>query len=155
MTKLKIYRFSLLTSLFLLVFGTLFFLVLTAMNFADYAEVMDGVMYIIAFVVLLAFVGLEIGNTIVSFKKGSNFVKALAYDSDKEINKRGLFIFALLLVVSLGASIYMLFVILGYNIFFSALSKPVQYIAFMFFLTAFVDMTFILLYPPLVGTQEL
>ena len=88
--KLKIYRYSLLTCLVACCVLSSYFLVISINNIIDISkeDMMDGIMYILCFVLNLVFLGLEIFNTIYSFKTGSHFAKNLTYDEDNTFNKK-------------------------------------------------------------------
>ena len=144
--KLKNYRYSLLTLLASLFGASVFFFVKTIMLIPSINNVSDTIIFILSFLVLFAFIGLEFTNTIVSMKKGSTFVKPLAYDRDGSLNKRGLVIFSLMGIASLAAAIYSLFVVLDYPLYFAILAKPIQYLALSLFTLVFINMFYIDLY---------
>ncbi len=146
--KLKIYRTFLLAFLFSLAGLNVFFFAKTIMGYSSYESTSDFIIFMLVLLVMLAFIVLEIGNTFVSFKNGSTFIKALVYDKDEVLNKRGLIIYGTLALISLGVTIYLLLLILGNdNLYFAFIAKPMQYLAFLFFSTMLVDMCFVLIYP--------
>lgn len=144
--KLKIYRYSLLILLTSLFGASVFFFAKTIMLIPSINNVSDTIIFILSFLVLFAFIGLEFANTIVSTKKGSTFVKPLAYDRDGSLNKRGLVIFSLMGIAGLAAAIYSLFVVLDYPLYFAILAKPIQYLALSLFTLVFINMFYIDLY---------
>ena len=151
--KLKIYRISLFICLFLIAGLTIFAIVRSIILFSSIKNTADAVMYIVALFVLLAFIGLEIGNTFVSLKQGSTFAKALAFDNDGTLNKKGLVIFSLMGLACLAAVIYFLLLLCGLNLYFAFFAKPMQYVIFLVFLTGFINALFILLFP-LLGRED-
>ena len=148
--KLKVYRISLISCLVISFALTVFFLVLAIKNIIglEKEEMMDGIMYILCFVLNLAFLGLEIGNTIYSYKTGSNFIKNLTFNEDGSLNNKLIKILTILEVIVGAVIIYFAIIYKGDKTLpLSELTPLAKSVAITFFVTVFVDMTFILLFP--------
>ena len=151
--KLKLYRILLLTCLFALASLVIFFIVNTIVYFKTIENSTDGVMYIVSLFVLLAFLGLEIGNTFVSFKNGSTFAKAIAYNQDYSFNLTGVIIMSVAGFASLAGAIYTLLLILGLKLPLSTFDKQLLYVVFGTLMTMVVNSLFVLLFP-LLGKED-
>lgn len=150
--KLKIYRIALLAVLFLLFGLNLFFIVLTGIKFASATSIADNVLYMLALVVSLACVFLEIFNTFISFKNGSNFIRVLVYEKN-DLQKKALILAGAFLVVFLSFTIYAILLISGLDLPLSGLAKELLYMIVVFFSLITIDAIFILAYP-LVANQD-
>lgn len=154
--KLKVYRISLISCLVISFALTIFFLVLAIKNIigVDQDNMMDGIMYILCFVLNLAFLGLEIGNTIYSYKTGSNFVKNLTFNDDGSLNSKLLKVLSVLEVFVVIATIYLFVIYKGeINLPLSDLTQLSKSVAIVFFVTIFVNITFVLLFP-ILGKED-
>ena len=152
--KLKIYRIALLTVLFLLFGLNIFFIVLTGMRFANTDNISDNILFLLALLVSLACIFLEIFNTFVSLKNGSNFIRVLVYEKEKLV-KKGLYLAALFLVVFLGLTVYAILLLCGLQLPLSGLAKELLYMIVVFFSLITVDSIFILLYPLVADVDHL
>lgn len=120
--KLKIYRTLLLASLFIAVAANTFFLVMTVIDMIPAETKDDYIMFLICFLVAIAFSILEISNTFRSFKEGSSFVKPLMYDDDDSKNNKGIVIMSVIFIIGLAL---LVFGILGsFHIRIQGLSLP-------------------------------
>lgn len=154
--KLKVYRISLLSCLTISFALTVFFLVLAIKNIIgiEQENMMDGIMYILCFVLNLAFLGLEFGNTIYSYKTGSNFVKNLTFNEDGSLNSKLLKVLSVLEFFVCIITIYLFIIYKGEgNLPLSELTKLAKSVAIVFFVTIFVNITFVLLFP-LLGKED-
>lgn len=110
--KLKIYRTILLTLLFAVVLLTIG---LGVFSFIDLLkkpdDVLDNLVLLLCFVLLIAFIILEIVNTFLSFKTGSVFIKSLVFDDKNALNLPFLVILAIIGLFSIGGLVYALFII--------------------------------------------
>ena len=66
---------------------------------------------LLCFVLLIAFIILEIVNTFLSFKTGSVFIKSLVYDNKNSLNLPFLVILAIIGLFSIGGLVYALYII--------------------------------------------
>lgn len=154
--KLKVYRISLISCLAISFALTVFFLILAIKNVIgiDQEDMMDGIMYILCFVLNLAFLGLEISNTIYSYKTGSNFVKNLTFNDDGSLNSKLLKCLSVLDVIVVLILIYLLIIYKGENnLPLSELTQLAKSVAISFFVTVLVDITYILLFP-ILGKED-
>ncbi len=150
--KLKIYRIALLTTLFLLFGLNIFFIVLTSINFAHTENISDNILFLLTLLVSLACIFLEVFNTFVSFKNGSNFIRVLCYDKDALV-KRTLYLAGLFLFVFLGLTIYAILLLSGLELPLSGLARELLFMVVIFFSLISIDAIFILFYP-LVADQD-
>ena len=86
--KLKIYRISIIVMLLASIVFTSIYGVKTVINVISFnkEKLMDGIIYILCYIMLLMFTAMEIANTVVSFKNGSVYIKGLAYNDDNTVN---------------------------------------------------------------------
>lgn len=147
--KLKVYRISLLSGLIASLILDVFFLIKAILNIIniDQADLMDGVMYIICLSLLLIFIGLEIVNTILSFKNGSNYIIRLAYNNDQTLNRNLFYILGGLSVLSFFAIIYFSLIYVGVNLPLHQFAQEISSIIISFSTVFFIDSIFILLFP--------
>ncbi len=147
--KIKVYRYSLLISLLLILGLNIFFIVLASLNLAngDELSLFDNIMYIVCLVLSFAFIALQIYNTIHSFKTGSNFIKDLCYNEGQTLNDRFLKLLVLFAIIVFAIFIYSLLIYLDVNIPLINLDKPIKSIMLTFSLILEIDAIFILLYP--------
>ena len=141
--KLLIYRVSLLIALFGVLSGTIYSLVYTFQIAEKYEPKSDLVLFSICFVLLIIFVGLEIFNTIRSFKKGSNFIYPLVINKDESKNKPFLIIINCLLPLLIGILIYSSLIAAGFQISLSTLPFPLILMCINFFSLLIIDLIFI------------
>lgn len=144
--KLKIYRIALLTSLFLLFGLNMFFVVLTIMKMATTDNVSDNILFLLALFVASACIFLEIFNTFISFKNGSNFIRVLCYDKQTLV-KKTLVLAGIFLFVFLSLTVYTILLVSGLDLPLSGLANELLYMVIVFFATICVDAIFILFYP--------
>lgn len=155
--KLKIYRILLLSLLFLAILLTGYFLVLSIINIIgiDKLDLMDGIMYILCFVLNLAFLSLEVFNTFYSFKTGSHFAKNLSFNEDGSLNKKFLIILSFIDVFVVIALVYLGIIYDGkLDIALSSLPLLSKSVSFVFFVTVFINVTFTLLFP-ILGKEDI
>lgn len=147
--KLKIYRISLLSALIASLGLDIFFLIQAIQSImqVQQAELMDGIMYIICLILLLFFIGLEIVNTILSFKKGSMYIKNLTYNDDGSINRNLIYVLGGLSLVSLLVILYFILIYAGISLPLSNFAREIISIIISFFTIVFVDSIFIILFP--------
>ena len=150
--RLKIYRIALLITLFSLFFLNMFFVVLTIIKMTKTENISDSILFLLALFVSSACVFLEIFNTFVSFKNGSNFIRVLCYDKEvlvkKTLGLAGVFLF-----VFLGLLVYVILLLSGLNLPLSGLADELLYMTVVFFSLICVDAIFILFYP-LVASED-
>lgn len=155
--KLKIYRILLLGCLLSSIVLTSYFLVLSVINIIgiDKLDLLDGIMYILCFVLNLAFLCLEVYNTFYSFKTGSHFAKNLSYNEDGSLNTKFLVVLGFADVIVVAGIIYLSIIFKGeYDLLLSGLSTLSKAVSIVFLVTAFVNITFTLLFPVL-GKQDI
>ena len=150
--KLKIYRIALLVTLFLLFGLNIFFIVLTAINFAHTDNISDNILFTLTLLVSLACIFLEIFNTFVSMKNGSNFIRVLLYDRDVLV-KKSIYITIAFLVVFLGLTVYAILLLSGLDLPLSGLARELLYMIVIFFSLITVNSIFVLFYP-LVASED-
>lgn len=138
--KLLIYRISLITLLTILFGVGVSFLILNIMNIVKLGQIdFDHIIYILCFVLCLAFLGLEIFNTCLSFKTGSNFIKNLVYDDDLTLNKRFILLVRIGIILSLGIMIYSIIICFQDSLFLSNLDLGSKELIILFSSIIFVD----------------
>ena len=149
MNKLKTYRISLLISLFIAVITDLVFFSLLLVDFISNignVTIMDYVMYIICFVLLLAFNITEIVNTFISFKTGSNFIKFLGYDANGDKNTP-LFNFCVVATFFLLiGTIYLIIAKCNTSLPLGSMNENIKSFIICCFILAVVDLVFIYLF---------
>ena len=150
--KLKIFRIALLSSL-LLVFGlNIYFFAQTIIYVINSSDKSDSAIFIISIIVLTLFIGLQIFNTIVSFKKGSSFLVALDFEGEA-VNKKFVIGTSVALPIAIFVVIYFSLIVCGYSLPLSTLYLPVIYLIINLFVLVTVDCIFIIFYP-LVGRLD-
>ena len=149
--KLKIYRISLLSALSISAIITLIFGIISTINVTgfDSLKLTDGIMYILCYILLFIFIGLEITNTILSFKNGSVYIKGLAYDDNNQINRNTLFAVGGIALFSLIAIVYLSVVASGFNLPLSSLDIEALYFMICASITVLINATFVVLFPVL------
>lgn len=154
--KLKIYRYTLLSCLFACFVLSACFLAISIKNVIGISkeDLMDGIMYILCFVLNLAFIGLEIFNTFYSFKTGSHFAKNLTYNEDNSFNKKFVIIISFLNVFVLVALIYLCIIYKGeLELPLSQMKPLAKAVSIAFLSTVFVNITFTILFP-ILGKED-
>lgn len=147
--KLKLYRITLLIFLFISFVITTLFLITTIVRLSNNQDVMlmDKIVYIACFALLLIFTGLEILNTILSFKNGSSYIVYLAYNDDKTINHnfllftKGVTIFSVIMIV------YFCFIYNGYDLPLSGFDKNMSSFVICVTILIFINCLYISLFP--------
>lgn len=150
--KLKIYRIALLATLFLLFGLNIFFIVLTAINFAHTENISDNILFLLTLLVSAACIFLEVFNTFVSMKNGSNFIRVLCYEKEVLV-KKTLYLAGLFLLVFLGLTIYAILLLAGLDLPLSGLARELLYMIVIFFSLISIDSIFIIFYP-LVASED-
>lgn len=147
--KLKVYRISLLGALIASLGIDIFFLVQAIINIINSTNIdhSDEIMFIIGFVLLILFVGLEIVNTVISFKNGSAFIKNLTYNQDLSLNRNLLYVSGGISILSLIAIVYFSLLFALSNMPFGNLAYGMKTVILGFFIITFVDSLFITLFP--------
>lgn len=147
--KLKIYRISLMLFLFISFVITLIFGILSTMSIIgiEQDKIMDGIMYILCFCLLLIFTGLQIANTIVSFKNGSSFIVNLAYNDNKTVNKNFLLILGGVSALSIFSIIYFSFIYNGFDLPFSGFDKNISSFIICVSVLLLINSIYIILFP--------
>ena len=154
--KLKIYRISLLFMLFLSLMLTLILGIKSTISIINNEQItlIDGIIYMACYLMLLIFIGLEIFNTILSFKHGSMYAKPLAYNDDNTINRNSLIIIGGIINLSMFAVIYIMIILIGYPLPLHNLDKEALLFMIPTFATVFVNSLFILLFPLLAKNDQ-
>ena len=147
--KLKMYRISLIITLIISACVTLLFGIISTINVTNFDQIKltDGIMYILCYVLLLVFTILEIINTILSFKNGSVYIRGLAYNDNKEINRNTLTITGGIVIISLFAIVYLLIILSGANIPLSTLDIEAIYFMICTSILVIINATYVLLFP--------
>ena len=147
--KLKTFRGLLFASFFIIEALSLFFFVKSIINLIGLEKelFMDGIMYTISLLILIAFVGMEIFNTYYSIQNGSSFIEPLLYSQDT-LNKKCLYGMRGGSVVAFIGFIYSILLLFA-NIEFalSNLNVLVKSIMLCFSLMVFVNTLFVSIYP--------
>lgn len=153
--KLKIYRYTLLSSLIVVLGFNVLFLTLDIINLIQHGadNIFDEIMYILCLLLSLCFIGLQIYNTIISFKKGSMFIKNLAYNDDNSLNDRFLKLLGIADVILFVLVIYSILLYCGVSLPLKDLSQAIKSIMVTFISILFIDALFILLFP-LLGKDD-
>lgn len=153
MKKLKIYQTGLLISLGLLIALNIYFIIRTAMLFPGAPSIEDLVLLMVGLVVLLAILVLDFANTIYSKKNGSTFIKALAFNNDREVNTKFIVFCYFFGAISIGVIIYFLFVLAGFDLPFGNFPQPFKYLIInLFSLTLLICVAVILF--PVMGRED-
>lgn len=146
--KLIIYRLTIFILLGLLAIGSGFLLVLGIIDAINVkADVIESIIYSVCYLLLLAFTILEIANTIISIKSGSNFIQRLLYEK-KEFN-RPFYIMAFIFgILSLVILIYGLIIYPSNNFMFLSDSiKLIKGLLILFSSLIAFDVIIVLLFP--------
>lgn len=146
--KLIIYRLTIFVLLGLLAISSGFLLVLGIIEAINIqADIIESIIYGVCYLLLLTFIILEIANTIVSIKSGSNFIQRLLYEK-KEFN-RPFYIMAFIFgILSLALSIYGLLIYPSNNgMFLSDSIKLIKGLLILFSSLITFDVIIILLFP--------
>ena len=152
--KLKIYHILLLTFLFLTFALTSTLLVLSIIETSTLTgDLTDNILFIVCFILLLAFEVLEIVNTFVSFKTGSAFIKPLTFDDDKKINSPLLTIMTIVALIIMGVMIFFIMTIFDKTLPFGDSPNTLKFLLISFFTLVLVDVLFIDLFP-LLGKED-
>lgn len=154
--KLKIYQRGILVALALLIALNIFFIVrsiIIQVNTVN-PNTSDFIIFMIALVVLLAILVMDFINTVVSLKKGSTFIRALAYNNDTEKNTRFIVFCYIFGVISIGVIIYFIFVLCGMTEFFTFASYPAIFLIINTFALALVACITIILFP-ILGKEDI
>lgn len=114
--KLKIYQNTLIVCLFLLAALNIYFIVRTSMLFPSVESVQDNVILLVCLVFLLSMIILGIFNIFVSKKRGSTFIKPLAFDDDQTKNTKFIVFCYIFGVISIGVIVYFILVLSGLNL---------------------------------------
>ncbi len=146
--KILVHRILLLTLLILAFAMDVTFLVVTLIGLIQSGNVnFDQIMYIICFILSLSFIGLEIFNTIISFKNGSNFIKNLAYNDDNSLNSRFLLLVRIGCFLILGILIYAIIICFNNSLFLANLELASKELIIVFTSILLVDALAIATYP--------
>ena len=145
--KLKIYQTLLLTCLFILAGLNVYFIIRTAMLFPTVDSIQDNVILLVCLVFLLAIIVMDIVNTFVSRKRGSTFIKALAYDNDTTKNVKFIAFSYIFGVISIGVIVYFILILCGVNLYFSNFPVPLCYLIINLFSLTLVACVAVILFP--------
>ena len=146
--KLKVYRVFLLISLFAIIALSIVFAVLSIVHSTqNKGDVFDAIMYVVCFLIIIAFSTLQIINTFVSMKSDNSFLKNLLYESDGQLI-RGLYIGVYIL---LGVGIFVIFysslLFANLPIPFKDFDLPIKYVLFDFGVLIALNSLFTLIFP--------
>lgn len=121
MTKRNVYSSCLLGFLFALAADAVVGIVLSTIHAfsATQEQLGDAIIIILCFVLLLAFLTLEIVNTFRSFRHGSQFILSLAYNEDGNKNTPFLVISGLLFLLGLVCFVWGILLMCGLSVFLS------------------------------------
>lgn len=146
--KLKTFRSLLFVSFFIIEALSLFFFVKSIINLIGLEKelFMDGIMYTISLLILIAFVGMEIFNTYYSIQNGSSFIEPLLYSQDT-LNKKCLYGMRGGSVVAFIGFIYSILLFTNIEFPLSNLNVLVKSIMLCFSLMVFVNTLFVSIYP--------
>lgn len=148
--KLKLYHVFIFVGLSLALALDLTFIGLTIYHFLTVgSKISDGIIYMICFTMLLAFIILEIVNTAMSLKTGSNFIKRLLYDDDNQLVRAVFVVASIMAAISAFIIVYSILLICGYNLPFSTLDDPMMYVTIAFGFTILIDAFTFILFPSL------
>ncbi|MCR4880138.1 MAG: hypothetical protein K5906_04205 [Bacilli bacterium] len=154
MNKLKLYQNGLIGALGLLLALNIYFIVRTCMLFPTTDSIQDNVILLVCLVFLFVMIVMDIINTFVSKKRGSTFIKPLAFDDDLTINKKFIIFCYVLGVISIGVIVYFILVISGLNLYFASFPRPLHYLIInLFALTLLASIAIILF--PYVGRSDI
>ena len=154
--KLKLYRISLIILLCLSIILSLILGVITTINVTKFDEIkmMDGIIYILCFILLIIFTGLEVFNTIISFKHGSVYIKGLAYDDNNNVNRNSLLISGGIALFSVIATIYVILILNGANLPLNTLDKEALYFIITMMVLVFINALAVVLFPYLASSDQ-
>lgn len=146
--KLKLFRISLISSLAISFGLGVYFLVLTILSMIgqEASVVGDGVLFILCFVVSLAFIALEIGNTVRSFKKGSTFMHALYIDENHIEHPKVPIYCAVLSLASIAVIVYIILLLSGIELMGSDWNHNFLRLLILFFTLITIDSTYLAFY---------
>jgi hypothetical protein len=154
--KLKLYRISLIILLCLSIVLSLILGTISLINVLKFDEtkMMDGIIYIICYVMLIIFTGLEVSNTIISFKHGSVYINGLAYDDNNNPNRNSIIISGGISVFSIIAVIYVILIINGVELPLSNLDIEALYFLITTCVLVFINALAVMLFPYLASSDQ-
>ena len=152
--KLKIYQDVLIVCLSLLAALNVYFIVRTAMLFPTVESIQDNVILLVCLIFLLAIIVMDIVNTVISKKRGSTFIKPLAFDDDTTKNTKFIAFCYIFGIISIGVIVYFILILAGVELYFSTFPRPLAYlIVNLFSLTLLASVAIIVF--PYVGTSDI
>ena len=152
--KLKIYQNSLIVCLSLLAALNFYFIVRTSLLFPSVESVQDNVILLVCLVFLLSIIILGIFNIFVSKKRGSTFIKPLAFDDDQTKNTKFIVFCYIFGVISIGVIVYFILVLSGLNLYFSSFPRPLSYLIINLFSVTLLTTIAVILFP-YVGMEDI
>lgn len=147
--KQRKYQITLLVLLSIVLILNIILLVLTIIDVTKFTsdQIMDGIMYILCYILLLAFNGLQIFNTILSFKNGGVFIKNLVYNEKNTLNHNFIYILGGIQLILLICTVYFGLVTLNVNLPCGNLDKHIIMIIFSYSLLMWIDCIAVITYP--------
>lgn len=147
--KLKLYRISLIILLLASFVITLIFGIKTTISVLkfDKEKLMDGIIYILCFVMLLMFTAMEVINTILSFKNGSVYIKGLAFNDNNTLNRNSLIVTGGIASLSIFAIYYISIILRGRNLPLYKLEIEAKHFMLVSFILVLINAIAVLLFP--------
>ena len=154
--KLKAYQTGLLVALGLLAALNIFFIVRSILIFASLEEknTSDFIIFMLSLVVLLAIIVMDFINTVVSKKRGSTFIRALAYNDETTINTKFVVFCYIFGAISLAVIIYFVLTLCGVKTYFTDFTPYALFLIVNTFALALVACLAVILFP-ILGKEDI
>lgn len=147
MRKLKIFQNTIIVVMSLLAALNIYFIVRSIMMTPTVENVGNHVLFIVCLFLLLALIGLNIGNTIFSKKNGSTFLRPLAFEIDGSLNTKFIVFCCIWMAIAIACIVYFLLILFGVELYFSTFPRPLLYLIVNLLLLTLADAIFIVLFP--------
>lgn len=146
--KIKVYRIILYVLESLLISSSIALLTLSIIDCINTsADVFDAIMYVICFLIVIAFSILQIINTIMSTKGQNSYLNSLLYEENDKIIQ-GLYAgFIVFLLIGIGIIVYSSLLIMNLNLPLNEFALPIKYVILDFGLLLLIDCLLVILYP--------
>lgn len=113
----------------------------------DKEKLMDGIIYILCYVMLLMFTAMEVINTILSFKNGSVYIKGLAFNDNNTLNRNSLIVTGGIASLSIFAIFYISIILRGRNLPLYKLETEAKHFMLVSFILVLINAIAVLLFP--------
>ncbi len=146
--KIKVYRIILYVFESLLISSSIALLILSIINCVNTSsDIFDAIMYVVCFLIVIAFSILQIINTIMSTRGQNSYLKSLLYEENGKIIQ-GLYAgFIIFLLIGVGIIVYSSLLIMNLNLPLNEFVLPIKYVILDFGLLLLIDCLLVVLYP--------